>query len=74
MTKLDLTFMLRNFVVTMITPVAINSIGYKYYIVYTLIGFCVPFSVYFLYPEVSHSSPETVTFRHDANHTFRLWV
>lgn len=37
----------------MITPVAIESIGYKYYIVYTVIGFCIPLSVYFLYPEVS---------------------
>lgn len=43
----------RNFVVTMITPIAIDSIGYKYYIVYACIGFCIPFSVYFLYPEVS---------------------
>ncbi|KAL2819293.1 hypothetical protein BDW59DRAFT_174895 [Aspergillus cavernicola] len=35
----------RNFVVTMITPVAIRPIGYKYYIVYTCIGFCIPFSI-----------------------------
>ena len=38
--------------VTMITPVAIESIGYRYYIVYTCIGFCIPFLIYFLYPEV----------------------
>lgn len=37
----------------MITPVAINTIGYRYYIVFTIIGFCIPVSVYFLYPEVS---------------------
>lgn len=37
----------------MITPVAIESIGYKYYIVYTVVGFCIPLTVYFLYPEVS---------------------
>lgn len=37
----------------MITPVAISTIGYQYYIVYTVIGFCIPVSVYFLYPEVS---------------------
>ncbi|RMZ89855.1 hypothetical protein DV736_g2914, partial [Chaetothyriales sp. CBS 134916] len=49
-----------NFVVTMITPVAINSIGYKYYIVYTLIGFCIPFSVYFLYPETMGMSLEDI--------------
>jgi VIT1/CCC1 family predicted Fe2+/Mn2+ transporter len=43
----------RNFVVTMITPVAIKTIGFKYYIVYTCIGAFVPITVYFLYPEVS---------------------
>lgn len=35
----------------MITPVAINNIGYQYYIVYAVIGACIPISVYFLYPE-----------------------
>ena len=35
----------------MITPIAISSIGYKYYILYTLIGICIPLSVYFFYPE-----------------------
>ncbi|OJJ76898.1 hypothetical protein ASPBRDRAFT_112926 [Aspergillus brasiliensis CBS 101740] len=40
-----------NFVVTMITPVAINNIGYQYYIVYAVIGACIPVTVYFLYPE-----------------------
>jgi hypothetical protein len=38
--------------VTMITPVAIQDIGYRYYIVYTCIGACIPLSIYFLYPEV----------------------
>ncbi|KAJ5706885.1 hypothetical protein N7488_006686 [Penicillium malachiteum] len=33
-----------NFVVTMITPVAIDTIGYQYYIVFTCIGFCIPIS------------------------------
>lgn len=42
----------RNFVVTMIMPVAIDTIGYRYYVVFTCIGFCIPLSVYFLYPEV----------------------
>ncbi|CAG8038969.1 unnamed protein product [Penicillium salamii] len=41
-----------NFVVTMITPVAIRTIGFKYYIVYTCIGAFIPITVYFLYPEV----------------------
>ncbi|KAL5341415.1 putative sugar transporter [Aspergillus crustosus] len=49
-----------NFVVTMITPVAIESIGYKYYIVYTCIGFCIPMSIYFLYPETMGRSLEEI--------------
>ncbi|GAB7336921.1 hypothetical protein MBLNU13_g01488t2 [Cladosporium sp. NU13] len=40
-----------NFVVTMVTPVAISSIGYRYYIVYICIAICVPFIVYLYYPE-----------------------
>ena len=35
----------------MITPVAISSIGYRYYIVYACIGICVSFAVYFYFPE-----------------------
>ncbi|KAI0149285.1 putative sugar transporter [Pestalotiopsis sp. NC0098] len=40
-----------NFLVTMITPIAIQNIGHPYYILYTVIGFCIPLTVYFLYPE-----------------------
>ncbi|KAE8324061.1 L-Aspartase-like protein [Aspergillus sergii] len=46
-----------NFAVTMITPVAINTIGYQYYVVFTCIGFCIPISVYFFYPEVNQLFP-----------------
>ena len=35
----------------MVTPVAISSIGYRYYIVYICIGICVPSVVYLYYPE-----------------------
>jgi len=35
----------------MITPVAIETIGYRYYIVYAVIGACIPASIYFFYPE-----------------------
>jgi hypothetical protein len=42
----------------MITPVAITSIGYKYYIVYVLIGACIPFAVYFWFPETMGQSLE----------------
>ena len=37
--------------VTMITPVAIDTIGYQYYIVFTVIGACVLLSVYWFFPE-----------------------
>ncbi|KAI0466565.1 putative sugar transporter [Xylaria cf. heliscus] len=40
-----------NFVVTIITPVAIANIGYRYYIVYTIIGALIPLSIYYLFPE-----------------------
>ncbi|KAJ5227502.1 uncharacterized protein N7469_007508 [Penicillium citrinum] len=49
-----------NFVVTMITPVAIDSIGYRYYIVFTCIGFCIPLSVYFFYPETMGRTLEEI--------------
>ncbi|KAL3490718.1 general substrate transporter [Aspergillus germanicus] len=49
-----------NFVVTMITPVAIQDIGYRYYIVYTCIGACIPLSIYFLYPETMGRSLEEI--------------
>ncbi|CAI7590907.1 unnamed protein product [Penicillium glandicola] len=49
-----------NFVVTMITPVAIKTIGYKYYIVYACIGAFVPITVYFLYPETMGRSLEEI--------------
>ncbi|KAJ5736489.1 Major facilitator superfamily domain general substrate transporter [Penicillium malachiteum] len=49
-----------NFVVTMITSVAIDTIGYQYYIVFTCIGFCIPLSVYFLYPETMGRTLEEI--------------
>lgn len=42
----------------MVTPVAINNIGYQYYIVYACIGACIPISVFFLYPETMGRSLE----------------
>lgn len=49
-----------NFVVAMVTPVAINNIGYQYYIVYAIIGMCIPVSVYFLCPETMGRSLEEI--------------
>ncbi|GAB1208491.1 hypothetical protein APSETT445_007242 [Aspergillus pseudonomiae] len=40
-----------NFIVVMITPVALDTIGYQYYIVYAAISACIPVSVYLFYPE-----------------------
>jgi sugar porter (SP) family MFS transporter len=54
-----------NFVVVMITPVALDTIGYKYYIVYTVISACIPISVYFFYPETMNRNLEAL------NHVFR---
>lgn len=45
-----------NFAVLMITPVAIESIGYQYYILYAVLGACIPILVFFLYPETMSRS------------------
>lgn len=50
----------RNFVVQMITPVALASIGYQYYIVYTLIAFCFPIIAFLFYPETMGQSLENL--------------
>ena len=50
----------RNFVVVMITPVAINSIGYQYYIVYATIAATIPIVVYFFYPETMGRNLEDI--------------
>ncbi|KAF2208637.1 hypothetical protein CERZMDRAFT_114384 [Cercospora zeae-maydis SCOH1-5] len=49
---------LQNFAVLMITPVAIESIGYRYYILYAVLGACIPLMVFFLYPETMGRSLE----------------
>ncbi|KAG9250348.1 general substrate transporter [Emericellopsis atlantica] len=49
-----------NFVVVMITPVAINNIGYQYYIVYAVIAACIPISVFFFYPETMGRNLEEI--------------
>lgn len=42
----------------MITPVAINTIGYQYYIVYAVISATIVPLVYFVFPETNHRSLE----------------
>lgn len=54
-----------NFVVVMITPVALNTIGYRYYIVYAVISAFIPISVYLFYPETMNRNLEAL------NHVFR---
>ena len=44
----------------MITPVAISSIHYKYYIVYAVVGACIPVSVYYLFPETMGRNLEEI--------------
>ncbi|KAH8879050.1 general substrate transporter [Thozetella sp. PMI_491] len=49
-----------NFVVVMVTPVAINTIGWGYYIVFAAIGACIPLSVYFFFPETMGRNLEEI--------------
>ncbi|KAL2813223.1 general substrate transporter [Aspergillus granulosus] len=47
-----------NFIVVMITPVALNTIGWRYYILYAVISTCIPVTVYLFYPETMGRSLE----------------
>ncbi|KAI1780323.1 general substrate transporter [Hypoxylon cercidicola] len=49
-----------NFVVVMVTPIAIRSIGWQYYIVFAVVSACIPVSVYFLYPETMGRNLEEI--------------
>ncbi|CAJ0553221.1 Ff.00g117330.m01.CDS01 [Fusarium sp. VM40] len=49
-----------NFIVVMVTPVALNTIGWQYYIVYAVIAACVPISVIFFFPETMGRSLEEI--------------
>ncbi|KAJ3543298.1 hypothetical protein NM208_g3651 [Fusarium decemcellulare] len=49
-----------NFIVVMVTPVAINTIGWQYYIVFATIAACIPLSVYFLFPETMGRNLEEI--------------
>lgn len=62
-----------NFVVVMITPVALDTIGYQYYIMYAVISACIPIVVYFFYPETMNRNLEAINnvFR-DAPSTWQI--
>ncbi|KAL3464852.1 general substrate transporter [Aspergillus heterothallicus] len=47
-----------NFLVQMVTPYALSSIGYRYYIVYAVMGVTYVVCVYFFYPETMGQSLE----------------
>ncbi|KAJ4423149.1 hypothetical protein N0V82_002143 [Gnomoniopsis sp. IMI 355080] len=49
-----------NFVVVMVTPVAIETIGGKFYIVFACIGACIPLTVYFFFPETMGRNLEEI--------------
>ncbi|KAI8962056.1 putative sugar transporter [Daldinia sp. FL1419] len=49
-----------NFVIVMVTPVAIFNIGWKFYLVPAAVAACVPLSVYFLMPETMGRSLEEI--------------
>lgn len=49
----------------MVTPVAIDTIGWRYYIIYIVIAACIPVTVYFLYPETMGLNLE------DIDHMFK---
>ncbi|CZT04534.1 related to sugar transporter [Rhynchosporium agropyri] len=49
-----------NFVVVMATPVAIASIGNYYFVIFCVVSFCIPLSVYFFYPETMGQSLEQI--------------
>lgn len=51
---------LRNFVVIMVTPVALDTIGWQYYIVFAVISACIPISVYLFFPETMGRNLEEI--------------
>ncbi|KAL2807969.1 general substrate transporter [Aspergillus granulosus] len=49
-----------NFVVVMVTPVALDTIGYGYYVMYTILSAMIPIGVYFFYPETMNRNLELI--------------
>ncbi|KAI0198321.1 general substrate transporter [Astrocystis sublimbata] len=47
-----------NFVIALVTPIALNTIGYRYYIIYAVTSALIPIGVYFLYPETMNRNLE----------------
>ncbi|CAG8365343.1 unnamed protein product [Penicillium salamii] len=49
-----------NLVVVLVTPVAIDTIGFWYYVIYAIISATIPVTVYLFYPETMRRSLESV--------------
>ncbi|CAG8090260.1 unnamed protein product [Penicillium salamii] len=47
-----------NFIVVMVTPVALTTISWKYYIVFTVVAACIPVTVFFFFPETMNRNLE----------------
>lgn len=58
--QLKLTLDARNFVIVMITPVALETISWKYYLVFASVASTAPFAVYFLFPETMGRNLEDI--------------
>lgn len=50
----------RAYVITMVTPVALETIGYKYYIMFCLVCATIPPTVYFIFPETMGHNLEDI--------------
>ncbi|KAM0256107.1 hypothetical protein ACHAQJ_005194 [Trichoderma viride] len=48
------------YVITMVTPVALDTIGYRYYIIFTVVCATIPPTVYFLFPETMGQNLEDI--------------
>lgn len=59
-----------NFVVVMITPVALANIGSRYFILFCVISFCIPITVFLFYPETMGQSLEQIDACFRDNRTF----
>lgn len=44
----------------MVTPVAVDTIGWRFYIVFAAIGACIPITVYLFYPETMGRNLEEI--------------
>lgn len=58
----------------MVSPVAISSLGFKYFIIFAVISYCIPASVYYFFPETMGQSLEQINSVFQENKTPRSIV